>query len=128
VAVYDPLSAAPDLPAKQQVVRPILATYHGYLERPPLDWTFMPLTAEYSPRFAEQYQTIANIFDNLHMLHDTISDILASDLLPTWDAKRKEIYRVLDTYYLASADATNPMVLPATQREAPAELPAHQHR
>ncbi len=132
VAVYDPLSAAPDLSAKQQVVRPILATYYGYLKQPPLDWTFMPLTAEYSPRFAEQYPAIANIFDNLHMLHDTISDILASDLLPTWEAKRKEIYRVLDTYYLASADASNPMVLPmvlpTTQREAPAGPPAHQHR
>ncbi|MDH4359543.1 MAG: hypothetical protein OEW33_02235 [Nitrospirota bacterium] len=111
VAVYDPLSAAPDLPAKQQAVQPILNTYHHYLEHPPVQWTFMPLVAEYSPRFAEQYPAIANIFDNLHMLHDTISDILASDQLPTWDAKRKEIYRVLDSYYLASADATNPMVL-----------------
>ena len=111
VAVYDPLSAAPDLPAKQQAVQPILDTYHRYLANPPVEWTFMPLVAEYSPRFAEQYPAIANIFDNLHMLHDTISDILASHQLPTWDAKRKEIYRVLDTYYLASADATNPMVL-----------------
>jgi hypothetical protein len=115
VAVYDPLSAAPDLPAKQQAVQPILNTYHQYLEHPPVQWTFMPLVAEYSPRFAEQYPAIANIFDNLHMLHDTISDILASDQLPTWDAKRKEIYRVLDSYYLASADATNPMVLHESQ-------------
>lgn len=115
VGVYDPLIAAPDLPAKQQAVQPILDTYHHYLEHPPVQWTFMPLVAEYSPHFVEQYPAIANIFDNLHMLHDTISDILASDQSPTWDAKREEIYRVLDTYYLGSADATNPMVLGGLQ-------------
>jgi hypothetical protein len=122
VAVYDPLIAAPDLSSKQQVVQPILATYHGYLEKPPVQWTFMPMTADYSPRFAEQYPAIANIFDNLHMLHDTIGDILASGQFQTWEAKRREIYRVLDSYYLASADATNPMII----RAAPEGLP-HPH-
>ncbi len=112
VAVYDPLSVAPDLPGKQQAVQPILATYHRHLEQPPVQWTFMPLVADYSPQFAEQYPVIANIFDNLHMLHDTISDILASSQVPTWEEKRKEIYRTLDSYYLASADTTNPMVVP----------------
>ncbi|MEX5213438.1 MAG: hypothetical protein NW703_04675 [Nitrospiraceae bacterium] len=111
VAVYDPLQAAADLEAKTRAVRPILATYRGYLERPPVQWTFMPLTAEYSPSFAARYPELANIFDNLHMLHDNISDILASGLLPTWEAKRAEIYRVLDSYYLASADANNPMMI-----------------
>ena len=39
------------------------------------------------------------------------SDILASESLPTWEAKRAEIYRLVDTYYLARADATNPMIV-----------------
>ncbi|HSE60030.1 MAG TPA: hypothetical protein VLA99_15125 [Nitrospiraceae bacterium] len=111
VAVYDPLQAAPNLDAKTRAVRPILSAYRGYLERPPVHWTFMPLTAEYSPSFAARYPEVANIFDNLHMLHDNISDILASGLLPTWEAKRAEIYRLVDSYYLASADATNPMIM-----------------
>jgi hypothetical protein len=111
VAVYDPLMAARDLEEKKQAVRPILTTYREYLAQPPVHWTFMPLTAELSPRFAAQYPEIANIFDNLHMLHDNISDILASELLPTWEAKREEIYRVVNGYYLASADATNPMIV-----------------
>ena len=111
VAVYDPLQAARDLEAKKQAVRPILTTYRRYLEQPPVEWTFMPLTAELSPSFAADYPEIANIFDNLHMLHDNISDILASELLPTWEAKRAEIYRIVDSYYLASADATNPMIV-----------------
>jgi hypothetical protein len=111
VAVYDPLQAARDLNAKTQAVRPILTMYHRYLEQPPVGWTFMPLTAELSPAFAARYPEIANIFDNLHMLHDNISDILASESLPTWETKRAEIYRIVDRYYLASADATNPMIV-----------------
>jgi hypothetical protein len=111
VAVYDPLQAAPDLAAKTQAVRPILATYRRYLADPPVQWRFMPLTAELSPLFAARYPELASIFDNLHMLHDNISDILTSELLPAWDGKRAEIYRLVDTYYLASADETNPMIV-----------------
>lgn len=111
VAVYDPLQAARNLEEKTRAVRPILSTYRAYLDQPPVQWSFMPLTAEYSPSFAAAYPEIASIFDNLHMLHDNISDILTSELLPTWEAKRAEIYRVVNTYYLASADATNPMIV-----------------
>ena len=115
VVVYDALGAAENLSAKQEAVEPILKTYHGYLENPPVEWTFMPMTAELSPKFAADYPEIANIFDNLHMMHDTISDILSSDLFPTWEDKRKEIYRVAQNYYLASADATNPYIVPDGQ-------------
>lgn len=111
VAVYDPLDAAPTLEAKEHVVEPILRTYHGYLDRPPVEWTFMPMTAELSPKFAAEYPEIANIFDNLHMMHDNISDILTTDLLPTWEEKRQEIYRITQAYYWASADATNPFIV-----------------
>jgi len=111
VAVYDALQGAPDLKSKPNSVLSILATYRNYLQRPPVDWTFMPLTADLSPKFAAKYPEIAHIFDNLHMLHDNISDILASDLFPTWEAKRVEIYRILDSYYLATADASNPMIV-----------------
>lgn len=119
VAVYDPLQAASTLEAKTQAVRPILAMYRRYLAEPPVEWTFMPLTADLSPRFAARYPEVANVFDNLHMLHDPISDILASESLPTWEAKRGEIYRILDTYYLARADATNPMIVRAVPNREP---------
>lgn len=110
VVVYDALAAAPDLQSKQKAVEPILRTYHGYLDQPPVAWTFMPMTGELSPTFAAEYPEIANIFDNLHMMHDTISDILTTDRLPTWEEKREEIYRVTRAYYWASADATNPFI------------------
>jgi hypothetical protein len=105
------LGRASDLTAKQHAVEPILRTYHRYLEHPPVEWTFMPMTGELSPKFAEEYPEIANIFDNLHMMHDTISDILVSELFPTWEAKRDEIYRVTQSYYWARADASNPFII-----------------
>ena len=111
VVVYDALAAAPDLAAKQKAVEPILRTYHNYLRKPPVEWTFMPMTAELSPKFVAEYPEIANIFDNLHMMHDNISDILVTDLLSTWEEKRKEIYRITQAYYWASADATNPFIV-----------------
>lgn len=136
VVVYDALAAAPDLPAKQTAVEPILKTYHDYLDKPPVEWTFMPMTAELSPKFVAEYPDIANIFDNLHMMHDTISDILTTDLLPTWEEKRKEIYRITQAYYWASADATNPFIVrdgqphhsgstPAMEPGAPSGHPGH---
>ena len=132
VVVYDALRGAPDLIAKQQAVEPILRSYRGYLEKPPVEWTFMPMTAELSPKFAEEYPEIANIFDNLHMMHDTISDILVSELLPTWEEKRQEIYRVTKAYYWASADPTNPYILKDDQSHEDHSMPGkgskHQER
>ena len=75
----------------------------------------MPMTGELSPQFAREYPEIANIFDNLHMMHDTISDILVTDLLPTWEEKRNEIYRVTQSYYWASADDANPFIIKNTR-------------
>ena len=124
VVVYDVLAAAPDLRSKQKAVDPILRTYHGYLQKPPVEWTFMPMTEELSPKLAAEYPEIANIFDNLHMMHDTISDILVTDLLPTWEEKRKEIYRVTQAYYWASADATNPFIVREGQPHHSGSAPA----
>ena len=125
VAVYDALGAAPDLPAKQKAVEPILTTYRSYLQHPPVQWTFMSMTGELSPNFAAEYPEIANIFDNLHMMHDSISDILSSDLLPTWEDKRREIYRVTQAYYWASADSSNPYIV--EQGDPTPESQSHQH-
>ena len=63
-----------------------------------IDRDFMPMTAEMSPRFAKRFPMIANAFDNLHMLHDNVNDILAQ---PTYTERQKQdqvkiaIYRVL---------------------------------
>ncbi len=123
VVVYDVLAAGPDLRSKQKAVEPILRTYRGYLDKPPVEWTFMPMTGELSPKFAAEFPEIANIFDNLHMMHDTISDILTTDQLPTWEEKREEIYRITRSYYWASADATNPFIVRDGQPHPPGPAP-----
>lgn len=43
------------------------------------DRAFMPMFAELSPKFAQRFPQISNTFDNLHMLHDMVNDILASE-------------------------------------------------
>jgi hypothetical protein len=52
------------------------------------------MTATVAPLFTERHPRAAAIFDNLHMMHDIISDILAADTVPR-DAKRHVIYAAL---------------------------------
>jgi hypothetical protein len=54
----------------------------------------MPMTAQVSPAFAKAHPRAAAIFDNLHSMHDIISDVLAH---PEWSRgeKRAEILRQL---------------------------------
>ena len=62
------------------------------------DRDFMPMTAEMSPRFARRFPQIANAFDNLHMLHDNVNDILAQSNLSESEKETQvkvAIYRVL---------------------------------
>lgn len=55
------------------------ARYHE-IELYKTDREFMPMMGESSPRFSKRFPEMANAFDNLHMLHDMVNDILASDL------------------------------------------------
>lgn len=58
------------------------------------DRPFMPMFASVSPRFAAHFPQISNTFDNLHMLHDMVNDILASDWI-TEDMKSGQIKRAI---------------------------------
>jgi hypothetical protein len=84
---------------QQTVLEPVVAEYHGYLTNPPLHWTFMPMFPEFGPTFTRRFPEAASIFDNLHMLHDNIDDVLSSpELFPTMEAKRERIYQLLEIY------------------------------
>jgi hypothetical protein len=50
----------------------------------------MPMTAAIAPEFTRRHPRAAAIFDNLHMMHDIISDILASPAIPR-ERKREVI-------------------------------------
>jgi hypothetical protein len=55
----------------------------------------MPMTSAIAPRFSERHPRAAAIFDNLHMMHDIISDVLVADTIPH-GKKRAVIYAQLD--------------------------------
>lgn len=65
--------------------------------------TEMPLTAEVAPRFSRAFPAAAHIFDNLHMMHDVVNDIMA---YPDYDltAKRTEIDRLQRLMVFAGQD------------------------
>ena len=54
----------------------------------------MPMTSAVAPEFSRRHLRAALIFDNLHMMHDIISDVLASPLIPE-GRKREVIYQQL---------------------------------
>jgi hypothetical protein len=63
------------------------------------DRSFMPMFAENSPRFAKRFPEIANTFDNLHMLHDLINDVLASE----WMSKQQQEEQITRAIWLVMA-------------------------
>ncbi len=86
--------------ARQRELMPrVIEWYHGYLRQPPVEWQFMPMLAEGAPEFAARHPDVAAVFDNLHMLHDNMDDVLSRpDLYPSLGAKREAILRILPIY------------------------------
>lgn len=63
------------------------------------DRDFMPMMAETSPEFSRRFPEMANAFDNLHMLHDMVNDILATEWLSEAQKEeqiRRAIWMVVD--------------------------------
>lgn len=92
--------------ARQRALMPrIIAHYHAYLRRPPVEWEAMPMMAEGAPAFSERFPEAAAIFDNLHMLHDNVDDVLCRpDLYPTAAARRQRMLAILPIYLHRSGD------------------------
>lgn len=106
-ANYDMLYHTPTNTHNPQYV--VLGDRYRNVELFNTDREFMPMTGEMSPRFAKRFPYIANSFDNLHMLHDNVGDILATDSLS--EAQKKEqidiaIWRVLGTTHLGEEPGT----------------------
>ena len=98
-AAYDVQLEGDAATQRELFVTKVIPHYHGYLRTPPVEWTFMPMMAEAAPEFAKRFPEAAAIFDNLHMLHDNVDDILVRrDLYPTMAAKREAILRVMQIY------------------------------
>jgi hypothetical protein len=63
----------------------------------------MPMAADASPRFAARYPDAANVFDNLHALHDVVSDILSTDTIPR--ARKRALILAAAAEYRSDAHA-----------------------
>src|SRR5687768_12724714 len=93
VGLYEPLLVGETSAERQQGVRATVARFWQMLGDAPRTMPHqMPMTAAIAPRFAERYPEAAIVFDNLHSMHDVISDILANPSVPR-DRKRAEILR-----------------------------------
>lgn len=64
----------------------------------------MPMTSAIAPTFTNAHPRAAAIFDNLHSLHDVISDILLNDAVVPRAEKRAAVWRALAEYQDASTN------------------------
>jgi hypothetical protein len=98
VGLYEPLLVAGSEEERQALVRATVARFWQMLGDAPQTMPHqMPMTAAVAPLFAERYPELAIIFDNLHSMHDVISDILANPAVPA-RRKRAEIQRAAVMY------------------------------
>jgi hypothetical protein len=110
VGLYEPLLVGKTSVERQAGVRTTVARFWQMLQDPPNTLPYqMPMTAAISPEFAKRYPEAAIIFDNLHSMHDVVSDILANPSVPR-DRKRVEIVLAAqrfrdDTSYVMSVPA-----------------------
>jgi hypothetical protein len=109
IGLYEPILVGRTSDERQALVRGTIARFWQMLENPPETMPYlMPMTAAIAPTFAARYPEVAIIFDNLHMMHDVISDVLASPAVPR-ERKREEIMRAArmfrdDTSFVTTVD------------------------
>jgi hypothetical protein len=98
MAMYDGLIAGANERERASNVAEVLVRFRAMLKNPlgglP---SVMPMTPAIAPRFAARYPEAAIIFDNLHSLHDVVSDVLASSVVPA-SKKRETILRAAAAY------------------------------
>lgn len=95
VGLYEPLILGKTLTDRKARVKATLARFWSMLDNAPSHFPrIMPMTATIAPTFSARHPRAAVIFDNLHMMHDVISDVLAADTIPK-NRKRAVIYEQL---------------------------------
>jgi hypothetical protein len=96
VGLYEPFLEAMTRTEKKAGVQAAVARFWSMLEGPPARFPkYMPMASAVAPRFSQSHPRAAAIFDNLHMMHDIISDILTAETIPQ-DRKGQVIEEQLD--------------------------------
>ena len=108
VGLYEPLVVGTTAEERQAGVTAAVTRFRQMLVNAPENMPrIMPMTAAIAPEFARRYPEAAIIFDNLHSMHDVISDILASPVVPRGE-KRVEILRAASRYRDATSFTMTP--------------------
>ncbi len=98
VGLYEPLLTGTTASDRRAGVEATTRRFFQMIENAPLHMPrVMPMTPVIAPTFTARYPEVATIFDNLHGMHDVISDILASPKVPH-DKKREVILSVARRY------------------------------
>ena len=95
VGLYEPLMVEETPGARRAGINEALARFHAMI--PDNFPAIMPMTPMVAPTFTARHPRAAAIFDNLHSLHDIISDILLSDAVAP-DDKRAAIEAALQEF------------------------------
>lgn len=109
-AVYEALMEPDSVRRRQELERVIRVFEDSVLANPP---TYMPLTAEVAPRFGAMFPAAAHIFDNLHMMHDVVNDIMVDGTVPP-SRKGAEIDRLLSQMLYRNQDWIIPPAVDST--------------
>lgn len=89
MTLYEALLASHSAPERRQNVDAVVARFWALLDSAPASLpTAMPQSPEIAPEFSNRYPEAAIIFDNLHSLHDVVSDILADDGIRRGEKRR----------------------------------------
>jgi hypothetical protein len=98
VALYEPLILGKTSAERQAGVAAAVARFRSMLENPPGRMpAMMPMTVTVAPEFTKRHPDAAAAFDNLHAMHDVVSDILVSPVVPRRE-KRAAILAALARY------------------------------
>ncbi|MBM4187924.1 MAG: hypothetical protein FJ206_11520 [Gemmatimonadetes bacterium] len=98
VGLYEALLATDEPTDRRRYITENLDRFWAMVPNAPTGLpSVMPMTSAVAPRFSKEHPRAAVIFDNLHMMHDIISDILHSDKVPR-DRKAAVIEEALDEF------------------------------
>jgi hypothetical protein len=97
MGIYDALLRTDDYRERHVAVDATVARFFEMVADSSKVPSMMPMSAAIAPVFSARYPEAAIIFDNLHSLHDVVSDILASPKIPA-SAKRAAVLTALGRY------------------------------
>ena len=107
MTLYEALLAAKSPTERKDNVTAVVARFWTLVDGAPDSLpSVMPQSAAIAPRFTARYPEAAIIFDNLHSLHDVVSDVLADPSIPA-SAKRRTILRAADQYRDSTTSITS---------------------